>query len=57
MEEWKKDYMREYMKQYRAEHKEKTRAQDRKAAAAYRTRKKLSADFSDHKKEDPGTLE
>lgn len=57
MEEWKKDYMREYMKQYRAEHREKTRAQDRKAAAAYRTRKKAIADFSVTKEEDPGTLE
>ena len=52
MDEWKKDYNREYMKRYREEHPEKTKEQNRKAAAAYRARKKDIADFTAHKKED-----
>ena len=52
MNEWKKDYNREYMKRYREEHPEKTKEQNRKAAAAYRAKKKDTSHFADHKKED-----
>ena len=52
MDEWKKDYNREYMRAYREAHRDKTREQNRKAAAAYRERKKDISHFAAPKKED-----
>ena len=50
MDAWKTDYNREYMKRYREEHPEKTKEQNRQAAAAYRARKKDTSHLSAHKK-------
>lgn len=53
MDNWKTDYNREYMRAYREAHPEKIREQNRKAAAAYRARKKDTQHIQHPKRKTP----